>query len=97
MKLEKAANILKELGHPVRLKIYKVIVKSGKNSITVGDIQAHLDIPSSTLSHHLAHLVSAELIQQVRDGRSIYCEAKFDNLDGVISFLIDECCLDKAA
>lgn len=50
MQLEDAAKILKELGHPTRLAIYKRIVRAGHQGIAVGELQQQLDIPGSTLS-----------------------------------------------
>ncbi|MGF1733158.1 ArsR/SmtB family transcription factor [Photobacterium kasasachensis] len=92
MELEIVAKALKELGHPTRLRVYKHLVKSGYNGLPVGKLQEELDIPGSTLSHHISGLVSAGLIEQQRDGRTLYCIPQYDMLDGVVGFLQDECC-----
>jgi DNA-binding transcriptional ArsR family regulator len=96
MKLDEAAKALKELGHPTRLAIYKCVVKAGHQGIAVGGIQLTLDIPGSTLSHHIANLASAKLISQRRVSRTLYCIAEYKQLMDVISFLQDECCADDA-
>ncbi len=95
MDLESVAKALKELGHPIRLSIYKRVVKAGHNGISVGQIQEKLRIPNSTLSHHIASLASANLISQRREGRTLYCVAEYQNLERVISYLQDECCADE--
>ncbi|WP_117232585.1 ArsR/SmtB family transcription factor [Vibrio maerlii] len=95
MDLESVAKALKELGHPTRLSIYKQIVKAGRQGIAVGGIQQHLDIPGSTLSHHISSLSSAGLLTQRREGRTLYCVAEYQCLDDVIGFLQDECCADE--
>jgi DNA-binding transcriptional ArsR family regulator len=94
MKIEKAANALKELGHPTRLAIFKLLVKAGEGGLPVGNIQGQLNIPNSTLSHHIAKLVSVELIRQRREGRILYCIPQYENLDELLSFLKEECCID---
>ncbi|RJX65314.1 ArsR family transcriptional regulator [Vibrio sinensis] len=96
MELETVAKALKELGHPTRLSIYKSVVKAGYQGIAVGGLQEKLDIPGSTLSHHISSLASAGLISQRREGRTLYCVAEFECLDGVIGFLKDECCVDES-
>ena len=58
MDIKNAAKALKELGHPTRLMIFKRLVKAGHKGIPVGDIQKDLDIPHSTLTHHISSLIS---------------------------------------
>ncbi len=87
-----AAKALKELGHPTRLTIYKRLVKSGEGGLPVGVLQEDLQIPGSTLSHHLSSLGSAGLISQRREGRTLYCVPEYTRLESVIAYLQDECC-----
>ncbi|MDD1780139.1 metalloregulator ArsR/SmtB family transcription factor [Enterovibrio sp. ZSDZ35] len=96
MDIESAAKALKELGHPTRLTIFKRLVKAGHNGIAVGVVQEELAIPGSTLSHHLSGLMSAGLITQRREGRVLYCTPEYDKLEGVLTFLRDECCRDES-
>ncbi len=97
MDIDSVAKALKELGHPTRLAIYKETVKAGRQGIAVGGIQEIIDVPASTLSHHISALVSAQLITQRREGRTLFCVARFDCLDGVIRFLTDECCVNETS
>lgn len=97
MDLETCAKALKELGHPSRLGIYKRLVRSGRNGLPVGALQKELDIPGSTLSHHIAALVSVGLVQQNRDGRILNCVARFDTFNEVMEFLNEACCVDESA
>lgn len=92
MEIETAATAFKELGHPTRLKIFRYLVKAGESGAPVGDLQRELDVPGSTLSHHISALVSAGLISQKRDGRVLNCVAQYDALQEIIGFLMDECC-----
>ncbi|CZF82915.1 HTH-type transcriptional repressor CzrA [Grimontia celer] len=97
MELEAVAKALKELGHPTRLAIFKRLVKGGHAGIAVGLVQEELDIPGSTLSHHLSSLMSADLIEQRREGRTLYCLPRYEQLEGVLAFLREECCADESA
>ena len=93
MELNTAANCLGELGNATRLEIFRLLVRAGPDGVTVGEIQRHLSVPGSTLSHHIAHLVWAGLIEQERRGRSLHCRARHDVMDTLIEFLTDECCV----
>lgn len=92
MDVETAAEKLTELGHPTRLDIYRQLVRKGHDGLPVGEIQTALDVPGSTLSHHITRLVSVGLVVQRREGRTLFCVPQFDELDALIGFLREECC-----
>lgn len=92
MNVEKVALALKELGHPTRLSIFRFLVKAGEKGLAVGEVQKELQIPSSTLSHHISALVSVGLVKQSRNGRTLYCIAQYKQLNEIIDFLLKECC-----
>ncbi|MCK6262944.1 metalloregulator ArsR/SmtB family transcription factor [Vibrio sp. ZSDE26] len=93
--VDTVAKALKELGHPTRLMIFQSVIRAGFQGIAVGGLQKSLNIPGSTLSHHISGLASAGLITQRREGRTLYCVAEFTQLQSVIGFLQDECCVDE--
>ena len=95
MKLEHAAKKLAELGHPTRLGIYRLLVKSGNLGLPVSTIQEDLKTPSSTLSHHITRLMHVGLVIQVREGRVLRCFAQYKELNELISYLSDECCINE--
>ena len=90
---ENLAKCLAELGNITRLKIFKLLVKAGKDGMPVGTVQDKLKVPGSTLSHHITKLVSAKLVMQKRDGRTLYCVANYDILQDVVAALNDQCCV----
>ncbi|MBZ0216163.1 MAG: metalloregulator ArsR/SmtB family transcription factor [Fimbriimonadaceae bacterium] len=92
MKQDQAAKILAELGNTTRLAIFRYLVKAGPEGASVGQIQASLDIPGSTLSHHISRLVSAGLVQQERESRTLHCRPQYDTVRNVLEFLMAECC-----
>ena len=96
MKLEKAARQLEALGNPTRLAIYRGLIKVGREGSSVGEIRKKLEIPASTLSHHIARLVQAGLISQERDSRTLYCKADFLNMDALMTFLVENCCAENS-
>lgn len=94
MENEIAAKMLAELGHNTRLSIFRYLVKVGSEGAPVGQIQAKLNVPGSTLSHHINRLVSVGLILQVRESRTLYCVPQFEVLKELIEFLLAECCTE---
>lgn len=99
MQTEEAAIALSKLGHPIRLRIVQYLVQAGKGGLSVGEIQSLLEIPASTLSHHISHLLSGGIIHQERQSRTLRCFANYDKLNGLVELLTDKCCLgiDPAA
>ncbi|MGO2333871.1 ArsR/SmtB family transcription factor [Providencia sp.] len=95
MNIDDAAKVLKELGHPTRLQVYKQLIKVGKKGVPVGELQENLGVPNSTLSHHLSALISVGLIRQNRISRMLYCIPEYERLNELMMFLTDECCTDE--
>lgn len=96
MKIDEAANRLEALGNPTRLKIYRALVRAGEAGLPVGGLQVKLKIAPSTLSHHVKALVSVGLITQVRESTTLVCHANYDVMQGLVDFLVAECCADAA-
>lgn len=87
-----AASLLSQLGNTTRLKIVRELVRAGDAGKPVGEIRSVLDIPNSTLSHHLSHLRNVGLIHQKREGTVLRCFVNYEHIDGIVSFLTEECC-----
>lgn len=86
------AQALAALGHEARLSVYRLLVRAGNEGLKVGEISAQLDMPASTLAHHLRALVQAGLVVQEKHGREVYNKPDFDVMTAIMSFLTDECC-----
>jgi DNA-binding transcriptional ArsR family regulator len=91
-KLEQHAEQLGALGHPARLSILRLLVRGGAGGTAAGELQTKLEIPGSTLSHHLDRLTSAGLVTSRRDGTFIYYAPSFDALEALTSYLWEDCC-----
>jgi ArsR family transcriptional regulator len=91
-KLEHHAQELGALGHPARLSILRYVVQGGSEGTPAGEIQAKLEIPASTLSHHLDRLASAGLLKARREGTFIYYSADYAQLKALTDYLWEDCC-----
>jgi DNA-binding transcriptional ArsR family regulator len=79
------AELFKALGHPVRIRILELLRAAETGERTVSDLQALLDIESSSVSQQLAVLRSRQLVTGRKDGTSVYYRVTdpriFDLLD----------------
>lgn len=90
--LEQNAERMKALGHPVRLAILRKIVQGPEAGTPAGEIQDHVGIPASTLSHHLACLAETELVLVEREGTTLRYRAHFAMLHRLTRYLWEDCC-----
>ncbi len=87
-----AANSLAALGNVTRLHLFRYLVQIGPAGATVGAIQRHLQVPGSTLFHHVAALTKVGLVVQEKKGREVICRANYAQMDDLLSFLTENCC-----
>ena len=90
--LERHAEQLAALGHPVRLQVLRFVVQAGVDGATAGAIQEHVDVPASTLSHHLKRLVDAELLTTRLEGTYHLYAARYDALKALTDYVWEDCC-----
>ena len=96
-KLDRHAEQLGALGHPVRLAILRFVVQAGDEGAPAGDIQTRLDLPASTLSHHLKRLLDAGLLNSRSQGTFHYYTADYSALRVLTDYLWEDCCKRGAA
>lgn len=87
-----AANRLASLGHELRLELFRTLVQAGDEGLAVGELQAVVDRPASTVAFHLRELVDAGLVRQHKEGRVIRCHANFGALNELLVYLKHNCC-----
>jgi DNA-binding transcriptional ArsR family regulator len=93
--LDAIAAMFAALGHPARLAILRELLRAHPGGLVVGEIQARVAMPGSTLSHHLDALRHAGIIDSTREGQRIrYC-ARVPGLREVVQFLSTECCAEN--
>jgi DNA-binding transcriptional ArsR family regulator len=89
---DRAAQGLAALGNPHRLRLFRLLMRAGPGGLNIGDLQRLLDLPASTLAHHLAKLTQAGLMLQEKRGREVICTAHYDTMNDLLSYLTDQCC-----
>ena len=94
MKEDQAARSLAALGSSTRLRVFRTLVRVGSDGLNVGALQAKLEIPGSTLAHHLSALVQAGLVVQERQGREVVSRVDYLAMHRLLAFLTEECCAD---
>jgi ArsR family transcriptional regulator, arsenate/arsenite/antimonite-responsive transcriptional repressor len=85
------------MGTEPRLRIMQVLLSSHPNGLVVGDIQEELDIPNSTLSHHLEKLKNEDLVHVQRESTFLRYTANTEVLQELLRFLYAECCTRNKA
>lgn len=91
-KFDRCVEQLGALGHPVRLRILRFVVQAGDQGAAAGEVQAHVDVPASTLSHHLKRLVEAGVLISRSEGTFHYYAADYKALRGLTTYLWEDCC-----
>ncbi len=85
------------LGHEARLAIVRLLLSAHPGGLVVGEIRRELDVPPSTLSHHLDALEREGLVRVAREGRFLRCRADAEGLRELLTFLYAECCTRSGA
>jgi DNA-binding transcriptional ArsR family regulator len=85
------------MGTEPRLRIMQLLLSAHPEGLVVGDIQEELEIPNSTLSHHLDKLRTEELVEVQRQGTFLRYTANTDALQQLLQFLYAECCTRNQA
>jgi DNA-binding transcriptional ArsR family regulator len=92
MELLDAALRFAALGHEARLTVFRRLISAGPGGVQAGALSAMLDMPPSTLSHHLSALEHSGLIIERRDGRRQIYAIVPEQVRMLLSFLRDDCC-----
>jgi ArsR family transcriptional regulator len=90
--IERHAEQLAALGHVARVSILRAVVQAGPEGVTTTELQQRLDIPWTTLNHHLDRLVDSGLLAARRGGKSLFHTASYEALRALTDFLWEDCC-----
>jgi ArsR family transcriptional regulator, arsenate/arsenite/antimonite-responsive transcriptional repressor len=93
----KYADMFSAMGTEARLRIMQLLLSAHPEGLVVGEIQDELDIPNSTLSHHLDKLRNEGLVQVRRESTFLRYTANPDALQELLQFLYAECCTRNKA
>ncbi len=95
--IAKYADMFSAMGTEARLRIMQLLLSAHPEGLVVGEIQEELEIPNSTLSHHLDKLRSESLVQVQRESTFLRYTANTDALQELLQFLYAECCTRNKA
>ena len=93
----RCADMFSAMGAEPRLRIVRLLLSAHPEGLVVGEIADELDIPASTLSHHLEKLKNEGLVRVRREGTFLWCSANTEALEDLLSFLYAECCTRSKA
>jgi ArsR family transcriptional regulator len=93
----KFADMLSAMGTEPRLRIMQLLLSAHPEGLVVGDIQEELEIPNSTLSHHLDKLRNENLVEVKRESTFLRYTANTEALQELMQFLYSECCMRNKA
>lgn len=91
-RVAKYADMFSAMGTEPRLRIMQLLLTAHPAGLVVGDIQEELEIPNSTLSHHLEKLRTEDLVNVQREGTFLRYTANTEALQELLQFLYAECC-----
>lgn len=86
------ADMLAAMGAEPRLRIIRLLLAAHPTGIVAGELGSQLDLPASTLSHHLDRLKREGVVKVRREGTFLWYTANTDALEELLQFLYAECC-----
>jgi ArsR family transcriptional regulator len=95
--VSKLADMLSAMGSEPRLRIMQLLLSAHPDGLVVTEIQDELEIPNSTLSHHLEKLKGEDLVRVQRESTFLRYTANTDALQELLQFLYAECCTRNKA
>jgi DNA-binding transcriptional ArsR family regulator len=96
-RVAKYADMFSAMGIEPRLRVMQLLLSAHPGGLVVGEIQEELDIPNSTLSHHLDKLRNEELVRVRRESTFLRYTANTEALQELLQFLYAECCTRNQA
>jgi ArsR family transcriptional regulator, arsenate/arsenite/antimonite-responsive transcriptional repressor len=97
MEMTTVVTALSALAHEGRLEIFRLLVRAGAAGLPAGEIARATGVLPNTLSSNLSLLAGAGLATSRREGRSIIYAAAYDNMRGLLAYLVEDCCGGNAA
>ncbi len=91
------ADMFSAMGTEPRLRIMRLLLAAHPDGMVASDVGAELEIPPSTLSHHLEKLKNESLVNVRRDSKYLWYTANTEALKDLLGFLYAECCTRNKA
>jgi DNA-binding transcriptional ArsR family regulator len=97
METNDAVTALAALAQDNRLEIFRLLVQAGPDGMAAGHVAEKLGLAPNTLTFHFDRLRGAGLVTVRRDGRPMIYAARFEAMNGLVSFLTENCCQGSLA
>jgi len=91
------SDMFSAMGNEPRLRIMRLLLTAYPEGLVVSEIQEEIEIPNSTLSHHLEKLRTEDLVEVKREGTFLRYTANAGALQELLQFLYAECCTRNKA
>lgn len=91
-----AVDALTALAQPTRLDVFRRLVRNYPDELAAGEIARQCKTLHNTMSTHLAILTRAGLVSVRREGRMMHFCANLAGFQGLIGFLLKDCCQGRA-
>ena len=95
MEMKEALAAFTALGQPMRLAVFRLLVREGPDGLAAGTIARRLGVKPNSLSPNLAALVHAGLVGRTRTGRSLRYAANMDGVADLLAYLMEDCCAGR--
>ena len=92
MKTDRAVRIFESLSSPIRLDVYRRLVRLGPDGMVAGELAQALGLPPANLSFHLKAMTQAGLLTVEQEGRFQRYRADLARMLDLVEFLTAECC-----
>ncbi|MCC5860542.1 MAG: helix-turn-helix transcriptional regulator [Gammaproteobacteria bacterium] len=92
MESSSATRMFEALSSPVRLTVFRRLVREGPEGMVASAIAEALDLPPTNLSFHLKNLSQAGLVSATQEGRFQRYRAHVEVMVELISYLAEDCC-----
>jgi DNA-binding transcriptional ArsR family regulator len=83
------------LANDLRLRVFRLLIACGPQGMAAGQIALRLQVPSSTLSSHLARLEQCGLLRSWRERQRILYAVDHGGTRELVGFLVEDCCGGK--
>jgi ArsR family transcriptional regulator, arsenate/arsenite/antimonite-responsive transcriptional repressor len=87
-----ATQLFTSLSSPIRLDIYRLLVRHGQAGLVSGEIAVALGLPPTNTSFHLKAMAQVGLLSVEQEGRYQRYRAKIPVMLDLVAYLTEECC-----
>jgi ArsR family transcriptional regulator, arsenate/arsenite/antimonite-responsive transcriptional repressor len=96
MEAQEVVKSLAALAQASRLQIFRALVVAGPEGMNPSGLGEALSTTPATLSFHLKELMNAGLVSQERAGRNLIYRANFEQMNGLLAYLTQNCCAGQS-